>query len=73
MSRELPETIGGWHTPTLGIDCPHCGEWFDAFEQIYAEDEWWTIVTPLTGQTDLKVELTCPDCKGDFIMTETEW
>lgn len=67
------EASGSWHTPTLGVYCPHCKEWFDAFEQIEEMDEWYLLLKPLTTENGLDIELTCPDCNKEFYLTETDY
>lgn len=57
---------------SLDVDCPHCGEMFDAFEQ----DDGGDILLPIFNNAwdDLKgIELECPHCRKIMAVAEVEW
>lgn len=62
-----------WGQPTLGIDCPYCGEWEDYFEQ-YADHEYPFEMLANTTRDNLKgIEFQCPECDEEFELEYVSW
>ena len=62
-----------WHTPTLGIDCPKCGEWNDYYKQ-FKEMEYPFEICQSAERPELEdIEFECPECKTVFELERVEW
>ncbi len=80
MENENKKPISlSWHTPVLGGDCPHCGEWSDYQSQNEGDDGW--NFKPCESQdkeatgygTKWAKIYTCPECKKEVEIETVEW
>ena len=60
------------------VDCPHCKHYFDIIEyeyKYYGESEVSDNLYENTtvSCTDMGVEVSCPECDGDFIIDNLEY
>ena len=66
---EIKKTSGSWHTPIIGVYCPHCEEWEDYFEQIIYENDYPFAPCENANEDQLShITLTCKDenCGKEF-------
>jgi phage FluMu protein Com len=69
--EELKKVEASWSV-NLYVDCPHCNEFVDIFQE-WSEQEMWGSVD--IGETkeldDGDFDVTCPKCKKDFGVSNT--
>lgn len=66
---KIKKTTANW-TIELYVDCPHCNTYFDVFTD-WAEQEMWSSAE--VGESKKigdSFEITCPECKKEFIVNE---
>lgn len=62
-----------WHNPTLGCECPHCGQWQDLWKQ-FVEHEFPFEVLQSAERNDLEdIEFQCEKCNEVFELEYVEW
>ncbi len=67
--KQIRKTHANWSIE-LNVDCPHCKHWFDVFND-YGEQEMWS--SAQVGESKAigdSFEVTCPECKKEFIINE---
>ena len=73
MARETKmEKVRPTLTASLSVDCPHCNNEFDAFDQ----DDGGNILHPIFNNEWKKLEgceITCPICETEFELGEVIW
>jgi hypothetical protein len=62
-----------WHKPTLWIDCPHCDEGNDYFEQYYDHECPFSICSSAQRDELKDIEFQCPDCEEIFELEYVQW
>ena len=55
-----------WHTPVLGIDCPHCGKWDDYYEQWVYNEYPFDICKSASKDELVDVVWICENCEKEF-------
>lgn len=66
IKSEVKTSQANWHTPTLGVDCPHCGEWNDIYEQVVGHEYIFGALERYERKDCEGVEFKCEDCKEVF-------
>jgi len=65
------DVIAAWSIQ-LNVDCPHCENWFDILDDWSEQEMWGSVEIGETKVLDSDFEVTCPKCKKDFKITETQ-
>ena len=71
--KEIKKAWASWFEPTLGCDCPHCGEWNDYYHQWVDHDYPTDMLQPATRSELEELEFECPNCKKIFEFESIEW
>lgn len=73
MKNKIKKEHASWHQPTLGCDCPYCGEWEDYYKQ-WVEHEYPFDVCKSAEREELEdIIWICPKCKKGFEFERVEW
>lgn len=78
--EKIAPIVLDWHNPTLGGDCPYCGEWNDYFEQNRGDGDGWYF-PPCEGKDEEEVGFgtphaiifKCPNCDKEVEVKSIEW
>jgi hypothetical protein len=71
--EELKLADASWHKPILGVECPHCGQWDDRWEDLRESLEPFVSVD---DKKDLEhIEITCNygDCMKPFGLSSVQY
>ena len=78
--QEIKELSLSWHRPTLGGDCPHCGEWQDWQDENEKSGDGWHF-SPMKSYSEKELGVgegwetifKCKDCKKECVVALIEW
>lgn len=59
-------------TVNLHTTCPYCSNWFDIFDDWYYQEMWTEVEVGQTKELTGGFEITCPECKKEFEISDTE-
>lgn len=72
----MKKAVGTLEVST-SIDCPHCEENVNLFDIESLTDEGYIYTKLLRndgfGNDKLSIEVKCPECSKEFIVTEVTW
>lgn len=68
MTRK--ETSATWALE-LWLDCPHCEQYFDYMSSQHYSDGGFESIEH--GEENENLEIDCPKCNGEILLTETSY
>ncbi len=60
---------GSW-TIHCYVDCPHCDAFLDIMDEKDSGLDWESVPRPHQDNHDMGLEVTCGECKKEFIVDE---